>query len=275
MSSPAVKNTATAVAVPQQKTKHHAVSAPSLWLTCLAAVVFCLLFALGCWQVYRWQWKLDLIAMVEQRSNQAAQAPPPASAGPQLTRENAEYRKLSLHGRWLHQKSVAVAASTIYGNGYWVITPLQQANGEIILVNRGFVKDLASFQHQQQQLDQLSDDAMPGLLRLSETRSALFRSNDAANQRWYTRDVAAIAKAQGLHKVAPYFVDLMADAHTLAQRQADPYHQVDSSRPAAGLTVIHFSNNHVVYALTWFTLAIMVAGGYAYVRRARPSHGDD
>ena len=30
--------------------------------------------------------------------------------------------------------------------------------------------------------------------------------------------------------------------------------------PVAGLTVIAFHNSHLVYAITWYTLALMVAG---------------
>lgn len=274
MSSPAVNNTAAnKAAVVQQN--HHVVKGPSLWLTALAAVVFFLLFALGCWQVYRWQWKLDLIARVEQRVHQAPQSPPVASEWPLLNRENAEYRRLRLQGRWLHSKSQAVLASTIYGSGYWIITPLLQSSGDIILVNRGFVKDLSSLKAQQEQLEQLVQD-QEGLLRLSETGGRLLRDNDAQNQRWYSRDVAALAKAMGLNQVAPYFVDLAHQAGSAEALAAqDPYYQPDLTQPVAGLTVIHFANNHVVYALTWFTLAIMVAGGYAYVRRVRPSHGQD
>ncbi len=274
MSAPAVNNTAADNAAVLQQ-KHHAVTGPSLWLTALAAVVFFLLFALGSWQVYRWQWKLDLITRVEQRVHQMPQNPPAATEWASLHRDNAEYRRVRLQGRWLHGKSQAVLASTIYGSGYWIITPLQQSAGEIILVNRGFVKDLTSLKTQQEQLEQLVDDE-EGLLRLSETGGRLLRQNDAQNQRWYSRGVAALAKAMGLVNVAPYFVDLAYKPGSAAALAAqDPYYQPDLTQPVPGLTIIHFANNHVVYALTWFTLAIMVAGGYAYVRRVRPSRGED
>jgi surfeit locus 1 family protein len=31
--------------------------------------------------------------------------------------------------------------------------------------------------------------------------------------------------------------------------------------PIGGLTVISFHNNHLVYAITWYVLALMIAGG--------------
>ncbi|WP_204308776.1 SURF1 family cytochrome oxidase biogenesis protein, partial [Citrobacter freundii] len=37
--------------------------------------------------------------------------------------------------------------------------------------------------------------------------------------------------------------------------------------PTGGLTVVAFANNHLVYALTWFTLALMVAAAAIFVAR--------
>jgi surfeit locus 1 family protein len=59
--------------------------------------------------------------------------------------------------------------------------------------------------------------------------------------------VAAIARARGLSDVAPYFIDLDAGA-------------VPGGLPEGGLTVIAFPNNHLVYAITWLMLALMLAG---------------
>ena len=68
--------------------------------------------------------------------------------------------------------------------------------------------------------------------------------------------MGAIARARGLVDepggVAPYFVD--------AERAGE-------GEPVGGLTVIRFRNDHLVYALTWYTLALMVAGGAVYLTR--------
>ena len=93
---------------------------------------------------------------------------------------------------------------------------------------------------------------MTGLLRMSEPGGAFLRSNDPAADRWFSRDVAAIAASRGLDKVAPYFID--------AERAPG-----ESGLPVGGLTVIAFSNNHLVYALTWGALALMAAVGAIFV----------
>ena len=96
-----------------------------------------------------------------------------------------------------------------------------------------------------------------GLLRMSEPNGGFLRSNDPAGGRWYSRDVKAIGAACGLSGVAPFFVD--ADA------TPNP-----GGYPVGGLTVVAFDNNHLVYALTWFGLALLCAvGSFLMLRAAR------
>ena len=77
----------------------------------------------------------------------------------------------------------------------------------------------------------------------------MLQDNDPAAGRWYSRDVAAIAAAQGLQgPVAPFFVD--------AQAAADPA----APGRAAASRWCSFRNHHLVYAFTWFVLAALVAG---------------
>ncbi|HEY2257220.1 MAG TPA: SURF1 family cytochrome oxidase biogenesis protein, partial [Variovorax sp.] len=93
-----------------------------------------------------------------------------------------------------------------------------------------------------------------GLLRMTEPKGALLRRNDPGQERWYSRDVQAIALARGLGSVAPYFVD--ADAAPMPVGERAP----NARRwPAGGLTVVSFNNNHLSYAITWYVLALMVA----------------
>ena len=90
---------------------------------------------------------------------------------------------------------------------------------------------------------------------MSESGGAYLRSNEPAADRWYSRDVAAIAAARGLSNVAPYFID--------AEASETP----STDAPVGGLTVIRFNNNHLQYALTWFALALMVLCGAVLVLR--------
>ena len=211
----------------------------------VALFVFAGFVALGTWQLQRRTWKLALIDRIELRVNAAPVAPPGAARWPALNAASDEYRRVRVEGRFLDEAPVLVQAVTELGAGFWVLAPLRSADGSLVVVNRGFVppegrKRLAA---------PAGPASVTGLLRISEPGGGFLRRNDPAAGRWYSRDVAAIAAARGWRGVAPYFVDADADAAP----------RVGPDAPVGGLTVLTFNNPHAVYALTWYTLALMTA----------------
>jgi surfeit locus 1 family protein len=227
-------------------------------LSLLGVVLFAGFVTLGTWQVYRLGWKRDLIARVDARVH-APPSPAPARAQwPDLTAQSAEYSHVELHGTFVHDKQTLVWASTDLGSGYWVVTPLRQADGSVVLVNRGFVlTDWCGVSGRCERGPQ-GEVALTGLLRMSEPGNFI-RHNDPARDSWYTRDVPAIAARRGLNDVAPYFVD----------EDAAPGTSTAGGRtwPQGGLTVIAFPNNHLSYLITWYVLALMVLAAGVYVAR--------
>jgi surfeit locus 1 family protein len=217
------------------------------------------LAALAVWQVHRRAYKLDLIGRVEARVHAVPTPAPGPGTWPGISTAADEYRRVVATGYWLEDRSTLVQAVTELGGGYWIMTPLARDDGTTILVNRGFVpateRDPASWRPRSPE-----PVTVTGLLRMSEPDGAFLRQNDPASNRWYSRDVAAIAAARGLNKVTPYFVD--------AERTPG-----ESGLPVAGLTVIAFSNNHLVYALTWGALALMAAAGAVFVSLDRLRSG--
>ena len=228
-----------------------------------AAVALAGFAALGVWQVRRLAWKQDLIARVERHVNSAPVAAPGRADWQVLSREADEYRRVAVHGEYDFSRAVLVRATTALGAGFWVLTPLRTDQGFWVMVNRGFVPPEARGQLSQP----AGEQQVVGLLRFSEPGGTWLQRNDASQDRWYSRDVEAMAGARRIAgPVAPYFVDAVADP-------AAP-----TAWPRGGLTVIRFSNNHLVYAVTWFALAAMVAGaiGYLWVdeRRLRRLAGE-
>ena len=221
------------------------------WALC-ALTLFLGFVALGTWQVKRLAWKLDLIERVNQRVSAPAVSAPASFDWPRVNAANDEYRHVQLTGSFIAGLDVRVQAVTNIGSGFWLMSPLQQADGNVVLINRGFVAPQRMLPVQ----DTTARAAGPsvtvtGLLRLNEPDGGFLRSNDPVAERWFSRDVSAIAQARGLNRVAPYFVD--ADA-------GPPSAVKDTGQPVGGLTVISFHNSHLVYAITWYALALMVAG---------------
>ena len=220
-------------------------------LAICGALLFASFVALGSWQIKRLYWKRALIERVAQRVNAPAVTAPAKIDWPNITPETDEYRHVRVSGIFLNHLSIRVQASTVLGRGFWLITPLQTADNSIILINRGYIPYKTA--HPTTELTATSAIEVTGLLRMSEAGGAFLRRNNPNEQRWYSRDVPAMAAALQLSGVAPYFID--ADANTNAANSAS-----DNPAPVGGLTVIAFNNNHLVYTLTWFALALMVAG---------------
>lgn len=203
---------------------------------------------LGNWQVERRAWKVDLIERVEARVDAAPVPAPGPAAWPGVTAANAEYLRVRATGGFLHDRETLVQAVTDLGSGFWVMTPLRTDRGFTLLVNRGFAPGARRAARVEGPV------TVTGLLRLTEPEGGFLRRNDPAADRWYSRDVQAIARARGLADVAPYFVD--ADA------APDP-----GGFPRGGLTQVRFRNHHLVYALTWYALAALVAGALVLLVR--------
>lgn len=221
------------------------------WLALAATAIF---VALGVWQVERRAWKLDLIARVDAR---LAAAPAPLAAilkQRALRDDDVAYRRVQVRGRFLHDRETLVQALTERGAGYWVLTPLATDTG-VVLVNRGFVPPERRERGKRPYGQPDGPVAVTGLVRLSEPGGGFLRANDAAHGRWYSRDVTALARARGLGQVAPVFID--ADA------APNP-----GGYPVGGLTVVAFRNNHLVYAITWFALALLSGAGVVLAMRA-------
>lgn len=207
------------------------------------------LIALGLWQIQRRAWKLDLIQRVEARVH----APPGAAPGPVdwagVSADRDEYKHVELRGHYLPLPATRVQAVTELGPGFWLLQPFQSGDGAIVLINRGYVPNERKFADVALTP---ADTRVTGLLRLSEPGGGFLRKNVPTQDRWYSRDVQAIAARHGLQRVAPYFID----ADRGAPLPTDP--GVEPAWPVGGLTVIKFANSHLSYALTWFALALML-----------------
>jgi surfeit locus 1 family protein len=216
-----------------------------------------LLFAsLGVWQVQRLAWKRDLIARVEARIHAPAVAIPARGEWATFDSHEAEYRRVQARGVFLHDRETLVDALTELGPGAWVLTPLRTADG-VVVVNRGFVPPERRAAGARAPGQVAGEVTVTGLLRAPEPRGRILRRNEPAADRWFSRDVAAIAQVRGLEGVAPFFLD--------ADGTPNP-----GGAPLGGLTVVRFRNAHLAYAATWFGLAALCVAGLVLLRDPMP-----
>jgi surfeit locus 1 family protein len=245
-----------------------------VWPGVFTALGLALLITLGLWQLHRLAWKEALIAEVSTRVDAPPVDLPREDEWSRLEPKQFEYRHVRVAGAYdlAHQalvfRPLEAPRGRYGGQGYLVMTPLRLADGAIVIVNRGFVpadrKDAVSGAATQSE----PRTDIVGLMRAPEPRNWFTPSDDPAKGEWFTRDPAAIAAAMKLDRVAPFTIDADAGPNPAAL-------------PEGGETILAFPNNHLGYALTWFGMALALAGvfgAFAWKKRTelsedRPSAG--
>ncbi len=209
---------------------------PLFWPTLFTAPAVLLLLALGFWQVERLFWKQDLIAQ-----RQAAVAAPRVAAPRSLEEARGmEFHHIVDEGVFLHDKEIFLGATSEAGRqGYQVLTPAElkdpakRAAGQIT----GTVR-------------------VQGLLRLppAEKPAWFLPDNRPDLNYWFWVDLPAMSAADGLDRVAPFYID--ADA------TPNP-----GGWPKGGVTRLALPNDHLQYAITWFSLAVALLVIYVLFHR--------
>ena len=224
---------------------------PSFW----AALGFLLLLGLGFWQIERLGWKEALIA----QRNEALGASPVAPPENLEDARALEFHPVHVSGRFLNGDEMPVAAISRRGEaGFHVVTPFRLENGEILLIDRGFVPvRLKSPESRKAGLIE-GEATVTGLLRVPSLPGPFVPANDLARNTWFTVDIPAMAKARGIENALPFYLD--ADAAP-----------VPGGYPVGAQTETDLPNSHLQYAITWFALAAGLVGVYILfvIRRLR------
>ncbi|WP_343061317.1 SURF1 family protein [Novosphingobium flavum] len=217
----------------------------------LLAVLTAVFVLLGLWQVQRMGWKHALIAKVDARIHAAPVSLPGEGGIAAAGQGGLDYLRVRLAGTYLAPATALVRASSERGLGYWAMTPLRLDDGRTIWVNRGFLPAGTALGAARASVPG-GPVSVIGLLRSSEPGGSMLQSNRPADDRWYSRDVAALSRARGAGQTLPLFVD------SQAEQSGEPGR---APQPAAGLTTVHFPDNHLSYALTWFAMALLSVFG--------------
>lgn len=201
------------------------------------------LIGLGLWQTARLAWKNDLIATVRQ-----AQSHPALGTLPEKL-DGFEYRHVVLTGTFLHNQTLHKAGGK-QGEpyGFFLLTPFRlEDDGRTVLVNRGFSPP--------------GKESMPegvqtvyGILRPLHGKRFFSPENKPDDNLWFYEDLAAMSQQTGIE-----LLPLMVEATGAHGRGIYPI-------PSDGKIVLR--NDHLGYAITWFSLALIGIGMFALYYRA-------
>lgn len=225
---------------------------------------------LGIWQLQRRVEKHALIAMLNERLATAPEALPAPSQWNALTPGRDEFRRVSFTATYapLPDAMVYGAGSAVRddvsGPGTWAFLPAQLADGNSVVVNTGFVQNTMQDRAQQdravRQLVTGDPVQVTGYLRFPESAGVLTPPESTAKRLWFTRDHLAMSRALGWVEngkaVAPFYLDL---------EQPVP----ESGIPKPGPLSVRLKDDHLQYAITWFTLALAVVLAFGIWWRAQ------
>ncbi|WP_415749046.1 SURF1 family protein [Thalassospira lucentensis] len=231
---------------------------PSMAMKICVGLSLVILVGLGSWQVDRLFWKQNLI---EQREAQASL--PPIAVPVDVELDPAmSFRAAFAEGRFLNDQEKYLMARTLRGNvGFQLITPLEQEDGRIILVNRGWVptdnRDPAT------RPESLIETPVrvTGVLRLPREKHWAQPENDALENQWFYVDVDHMAEDSGADLASPYYLEL----------DDNP---VPGGLPIGGQAKVQLPNNHLQYAITWYSLALSLIVVFVIYHR-RPEDDKD
>ena len=197
------------------------------------------LLSLGFWQIYRLNWKLELIEQIE---NSLKNDPVELS-----NIEKKNYLRIKTSGDIDFDKQIYLYNLNDAGKpGFEVINPIKIGD-ENYLVNRGWIpfekKDLP-------EINLVDQNQIVGTLMLQTKASTFKPENDIEKNYWFTLDREDIFKFTG-RNFSEYVIYLNGEFKI----------------PKPRVITAKISNNHKKYAITWFSMAISILLIYLYFRK--------
>ncbi len=197
------------------------------------------LLSLGFWQIYRLNWKLELIEQIE---NSLKNDPVELS-----NVEKKNYLRIKTSGDIDFDKQIYLYNLNDAGKpGFEVINPIKIGD-ENYLMNRGWIpfekKDLP-------EINLVDQNQIVGTLMLQTKPSTFKPENDIEKNYWFTLNREDISKFTG-RNFSEYVIYLNGDYKI----------------PKPRVITAKISNNHKKYAITWFSMAISILLIYLYFRK--------
>jgi surfeit locus 1 family protein len=225
---------------------------PLTGFTLLCLPMFALLVWLGVWQLERLQWKLGLIA---EMNNNMASAPIDLDAAIALG-DSAQYRPVALAGRFENSKEVYVY--TTGPNGvpvYHILTPFMLAGDRSVLVDRGIVPTALRAPASRPGSEPNGTVHLVGIWRTPDEPGPFTPAPDLKHRVWFARDLTGIARTENLKFAAPVILEAKGST-------------ASGVWPRGGQTRVDLPNDHLQYAMTWFLLAGALVVIYLVYHRA-------
>lgn len=223
---------------------------PALWPTLISLPILVLSLGLGIWQMERREWKSAILDRIA--TNQAAA---PITLDELLRGDplRHEYGRVKLAGTFLFDKEFFLAARSLKNKvGHQVVVPLKTDDGRIVLFDRGWIPQERKDPSRRADAQVAGRVELVGVVRRNQERRQFAPENVPDKNVWFHVDVPLMRQMAGASpdpRLDTFFLD--ADA------TPNP-----GGLPVGGQTRLDIPNDHLKYAITWFLIALAMAGVY-------------
>ncbi len=203
----------------------------------LFITIFC---SLGTWQLYRLQWKQNLINQIDNGLKSE-----PIKYSPNIKKN---YQRVKVIGNYTLDKQIYLYSLNDKGEpGFDVITPFETFDKENVLINRGWIK-----KELKNNLPAISERSrITGILRLANKKNFFTPENDLKKNIWFYINFSEVENITG-KKFNKYIIYL---------------ENKKISIPKPKKITVDLPNNHLKYAITWYSISISILFYYLYFRR--------
>ncbi len=204
--------------------------------------IFC---ALGTWQIYRLQWKLELISEITDGLNSSP------TEYSNLIKKN--YQRVNAMGKFNFEKQIYLYSLNDSGKpGYDVVTPFRTNKNQNVLINRGWIKKELKG-NPSINLETETEIEIVGLLREIYKPNIFKPNNDLKNNIWFSINLEDLKDTTG--EQFNEFIIFLED------------NQIKTPLPKK--ISIDVPNNHLKYAITWYAISISIIFYYLYFRKKK------
>ncbi len=223
-----------------------------LILNLFVIFTFIVLLCLGSWQLDRKGQKAELLDQIKRTSYETI-----LLDNIEITAENLNdwlYRKVSIEGRYMNGLEARVFANLsnprgeFGGAGYWILTPFIVKDNDVLIINRGFVPQKNTSNYTKYN-DTEYDVSIEGYIKRYEKNNIFTPEADLKEKVMYLFNKEDLSKFFGIEIKTIFYIDLIDTSINL---------------PQSNETKLTFPDNHLSYAITWYSLATVLLFIYLY-----------
>ena len=199
-----------------------------------SSMALLILVSLGTWQLERLRWKTDILSSMKESLSL-----PPLKITGQVIDNIDQYslRRIQLTGNYLYKDNITIYSKVFNKKvGKHLIVPLETQYG-IILVNRGFIPSDFNIENNIKS----GEISINGIVKFQQKINYFTPNNNVIKNEWYYININEVSNFLSLPLLNFYIVE---------------ENNIEEKYPVGSQYNINIANDHLQYAITWFSLAL-------------------